>query len=52
MELNKSWLAFRSSSKRFIYKIYIYLSNIDIPTAGMVNNSTDKRNIALGGKWV
>lgn len=52
MELNKSWLAFRSSSKRFIYKMYIYLSNIDIPTAGMVNNSTGKRNIALGGKWV
>lgn len=50
MELGKFLSAFGRVSSGLIYKIYLYPLNIDIPTSGIINNSTGKRNMILKEK--
>ena len=47
MELSKSLLAFKNVSYGPIYKMYFCPLNINIPTSGIVNSSTGKRNVML-----
>lgn len=50
MELGKFLSAFGRVSSGLIYKIYLYPLNIDIPTSGIINNLTGKRNMILKEK--